>query len=166
MSTVERPRLSFWQKLYLPEIFRGLVITFRHLVEPRKFTLRYPEEKPVLPRGYRGAPTLVRDDEGREKCVACSMCEVVCPPKAIRIQPAEIQDPNSKIERYPEEFQINMLRCIFCGLCEEACPENAIVLLQDFSLADYTREELIFDKRKLYELGGTIPDPIKKWKRK
>ena len=80
---VDRPQLTFWERTYLPQILKGMWITLRHLWKPT-FTRRYPEEKPPLYGAYRGAPTLVKDPEGRVKCVACQLCEFVCPPKAIR----------------------------------------------------------------------------------
>ncbi len=88
-----------------------------------------------MPDGYRGAPTLVRDEEGREKCVSCQLCEFICPPRAIRIKPGEIplDSPNAKVEKAPQAFDIDMIRCIYCGLCEEVCPEEAIFLLKDYA---------------------------------
>ena len=124
-----------------------------------KVTLQYPEEKPVLPPNYRGVPTLVKDPNGREKCVSCQLCEFVCPPKAIRITPGSVpedQEDREHVEKAPQEFEINMLRCIYCGYCEEVCPEEAIFLQNEYSLSGYTRDEMINDKAKLYELGGTL----------
>lgn len=164
--TVERKRLNFIERLYIPQVVGGLWITLKNLFRP-KVTLSYPEQQPVLPRGYRGAPTLVKDTLGREKCVSCQLCEFVCPSKAIKVTPGEI-DPNSEyayIEKAPRQFTINMLRCIYCGLCQEACPEKAIVLQDTYSLNSTSRADLIFDKEQLYAMGGTVPDRIMKWKR-
>ncbi|MBI4027622.1 MAG: NADH-quinone oxidoreductase subunit I [Verrucomicrobia bacterium] len=171
---VQRRELTLWEQLYFPALLAGFAITLRHFFmtlfgdRRKKVTLEYPEEKWPVPRGYRGAPTLVRDQEGREKCVACQLCEFVCPPRAITIQPGELPSDakNSKIEKFPEKFQINMLRCIYCGFCEEVCPEQAIFLQQEYSLTGYSREELIHDKQKLFELGGVMEDKIFKWKNK
>ena len=163
---VERKRLSFWERLYLPQIVSGLFITLKNIFKPR-VTLEYPDQSPTLPVGYRGAPTLVKDSEGREKCVSCQLCEFVCPSKAIRVTPGAI-DPNgeySHVEKAPKEFQINMLRCIFCGLCQEACPEKAIVLQNEFSINGYSRGEFVRNKAALYAAGGVLPDKIKKWKK-
>ena len=163
---VERKRLNFFERLYLPQIVSGLIITLKNLFRP-KVTLSYPDQRPTLPDGYRGGPTLVKDSQGRQKCVSCQLCEFVCPSKAIRITPGSI-DPDGEyfyIEKAPKEFQINMLRCIFCGMCEEVCPEKAIVLQDNFTFAAQSREEMIFDKQRLYEAGGTLPDKIMKWKR-
>ena len=84
IKIVERRPLSFAEKTYLPQIIAGLKVTWDNLVKP-PVTLQYPDERPVIPAGYRGVPTLVRDPHGREKCVSCQLCEFVCPPKAIRI---------------------------------------------------------------------------------
>src|SRR5256885_15248778 len=83
---VKRDKLSFWERLYLPAIVDGLKVTVRHFFG-KKVTMQYPEEKWVVPEGYRGAPYLVKDQVGRTKCVSCQLCEFVCPPKAIRIVP-------------------------------------------------------------------------------
>ena len=165
---VKRPQLSFWEKTYLPQILGGLWVTLKHIPR-RKITLQYPEEKPTLPEHYRGVPTLVRaKSDEHVKCVSCQLCEFVCPPKAIRItpgfRPEEALDSN--IEKEPKEFDIDMLRCIYCGYCEEVCPEEAIFLKKDFSAVGYTREEMIFNKEKLLELGGYHEDKIRKWQEK
>jgi NADH-quinone oxidoreductase subunit I len=164
VKKVRRTRSSLKDRLYLPAIFKGLGITFARMFR-KKVTMQYPEETWTFRDGYRGAPVLIKDDEGRPKCVACSLCEYVCPPKAIYIVPQELEAGNN-VERGPAVFNINMLRCIFCGLCEEACPEEAIVMSKDAILWGATRAELIHDKETLYELGGMRPDPIKKWKAK
>ena len=161
---VARKSQTFLERIYLPAIWRGMKITFSRLFK-KKVTMQYPEETWTVQDEYRGAPVLVKDDEGREKCVACSLCEFVCPPKAIFIKPGEL-DPGNPVERGPQEFDINMLRCIFCGLCEEACPEEAIFMSKEFVLWGPTRQDLIHDKEKLYEMGGIRPDPIKKWANK
>ncbi len=162
---VERKPLSLAEKSYVPQIASGLKLTFKNLFKP---TLQYPEQRPEIPQGYRGVPTLVKDPNGREKCVSCQLCEFVCPPKAIRIQPGEIPEEaeTAHVEKAPKAFDINMLRCIYCGLCEEVCPEEAIFLQDLYSVAGYSREELVFDKAKLYELGGTLPDSHYKWDKK
>lgn len=163
---VKRIPLRWWERLYLPAVWNGLRVTLRHFFR-RKVTLRYPEEKWVVPPGYRGAPYLVRDQEGRTKCVSCQLCEFICPPKAIRIvPPGPNPDPDAgNVEKRPKEFEIDMLRCIFCGYCQEVCPEEAIFLLQDYSLNSLAREDLVYDMDKLLALGGTHHDPHMKWKR-
>jgi NADH-quinone oxidoreductase subunit I len=164
---VERPKLTWAERLYLPQIIRGLLITLRHIPR-KKHTMQYPEERPTLHGAYRGVPVLVKDPEGRVKCVACQLCEFVCPPKAIRIIPGERDAirPDGNVEKEPKEFEIDMLRCIYCGLCQEACPEEAIFLKRDFAITGYRREEFILKKEKLLEMGGVHDDQVWKWKHK
>ena len=167
-KVIERRPLSWAEKTYLPQIITGLSITLKNMFR-KQVTLQYPEERPRIPAQYRGVPTLVKDPNGREKCVSCQLCEFVCPPKAIRITPGEISeddDGREHVEKAPQEFDINMLRCIYCGFCEEVCPEEAIFLQGEYSLSGYTREEMIYKKNKLYELGGTLPDEHYKWDKK
>jgi NADH-quinone oxidoreductase subunit I len=166
-KVIERKPLSLAERSNLPQIVSGLKTTVSHMFR-KKVTLQYPEVRPTIPEGYRGVPTLVHDPHGREKCVSCQLCEFVCPPKAIRITPGEI-DPEAEtahVEKAPKEFEIDMLRCIYCGLCEEVCPEEAIFLQDVYSMTGYSREEMVNDKEKLYELGGTLPDHHYKWDKK
>jgi NADH-quinone oxidoreductase subunit I len=175
---VKRAQLSWWERLYVPTILAGIKVTWRHF---RKTLFGgetaaqkvaggfYPEVPWTVQPGYRGAPYLVRDQDGHTKCVSCQLCEFVCPPKAIKIippgpggQPAERQNA----EKMPQEFEINMLRCIFCGFCQEVCPEEAIFLLKDYSLSGHSRDEMIYDKEKLLALGGTHAGVKKREKKK
>ncbi|RRJ94427.1 NADH-quinone oxidoreductase subunit I [Opitutaceae bacterium TAV4] len=164
---VERKPLTLLERSYLPQIASGLKTTLKHMVA-KPVTMEYPEQRPEIPPGYRGAPTLVYDPHGREKCVSCQLCEFVCPPKAIRITPGEIpsDDPNAHVEKRPQEFKIDMLRCIYCGLCQEVCPEEAIWLQNHYTVTGFTRDELVNNKQKLYEMGGTLPDEHYKWDKK
>ena len=161
---VKRPKLSWWERLYVPAFLGGLKVTLRHFFK-KKVTMQYPEEKWVVPEGYRGAPYLVRNPEGRVKCVACQLCEFICPPRAITIKPEEIPSDSrfAKVEKRPREFDIDMIRCIYCGLCEEVCPEQAIFLRKDYAIVGTTRAEMVHDKRKLYELGGVFSGLVHKW---
>ena len=171
---VQRPKLTLSEKLYLPAVAAGLFITFRHLVNRltgrTKVTMQYPEQKwdESLPEWYRGAPTLVTDEWGRERCVACQLCEFICPPRAITIKPEEIPAAErwGKVEKRPQEFAIDMIRCIYCGLCQEVCPEQAIFLRKDYSITGYSRMEMKHDKAKLLELGGVMPGLVNKWNEK
>ena len=138
-------KLSLWEKLYLPEIARGLLTTIKHLFRP-KFTRQYPEEKWEAPAAFRGRPVLVMDDNGAERCVACGLCSRVCPPLAIEVQASETELLK---ERFPVRFEINMLRCIFCGFCEEVCPEEAIVMSKDYELVYTKYDDAIYGKDKL-----------------
>ncbi|MEJ5245788.1 MAG: NADH-quinone oxidoreductase subunit NuoI [Bacteroidota bacterium] len=148
--------LTFWQKIYIPEIAKGLALTFKNMVRP-KFTMEYPEEKFIPPASYRGRPVLVLEETGEERCVACGLCSRVCPALAIEVQAAETEREK---ERYPEKFEINMLRCIFCGLCEEVCPEEAIVMSKDYELAFTNREDAIYGKDKLLTPISQLKDRI------
>jgi len=172
---VKREKLSFWERLYLPSIAGGFKITARHLwrtlVKGQNAAKRvaggyYPEVPWTVDPGYRGAPYLVRDQEGQTKCVSCQLCEFVCPPKAIKITPPGpegVAADRPKAEKMPAEFEIDMLRCIFCGFCEEVCPEEAIFLQKDYSLTGLSRAEMVYNKEKLLALGGTHAG-IQKWK--
>jgi len=164
---VRRKKLNWWERLYLPAIIGGFKVSLRHFFK-KKVTLQYPEEKWMVPAGYRGAPYLVTDQAGRTKCVSCQLCEFVCPPKAIRIiPPGKAKTPEAgNVEKAPKEFDINMLRCIFCGYCQEVCPEEAIFLMKDYSLTGGSRDEMIYNKEKLLALGGVHHDTIRKWDRK
>ena len=135
-----------------------------------KVTMQYPEEKwdAELPEYYRGAPTLVTDERGRERCVACQLCEFICPPRAITITPEQIPHGErfEKVEKRPAEFKIDMIRCIYCGMCEEVCPEQAIYLQKDYLVVGETRAAMVHDKAKLYEIGGLKTGLVNKWDEK
>lgn len=148
--------LSLLEKIYIPEIFKGLALTFKTMFRP-KFTMQYPEEKFVPPASYRGRPVLVEEKNGEERCVACGLCSRVCPALAIEVQAAETEREK---ERYPERFEINMLRCIFCGFCEEVCPEEAIIMSKDYELAFTNREDAIYGKDKLLIPVNQLQDRI------
>lgn len=137
-------RLTFLEKIYLPEIFKGLWYTLKQMFKP-KVTMMYPEERWDPPAIFRGRPVLV-EDNGKERCVACGLCARACPPLAISMQAEETEDEK---ERYPAFFEINMLRCIYCGFCEEVCPEEAIVMSKDYDLVYHSRAEAIYGKDKL-----------------
>lgn len=138
-------KLSFSERIYIPEILRALGYTLKQMFMP-KFTMRYPEEKWDPPAIFRGRPVLV-EDNGKERCVACGLCARACPPLAISMQANE--DSDDPKERYPDFFEINMLRCIYCGYCEEVCPEEAIVMSKDYDIVFESREEAIYDKERL-----------------
>jgi len=147
-------KMSLWERLYFPEIIRGLITTFKHLFRP-KFTRQYPEERWDPPASFRGRPVLVMEDNGVERCVACGLCSRVCPPLAIEVRASETELMK---ERYPVVFEINMLRCIFCGFCEEVCPEEAIVMSKEYELnftdpaqGIYGKDKLLIRKAQLQE---------------
>jgi NADH-quinone oxidoreductase subunit I len=143
-------------------MFRGLFIVLKYAFK-RPVTLRYPEEKRKLAARSRGRHYLTKWEDGKERCVGCELCAIVCPAQAIYVKAAQNTpgDMHSHGERYAKDFQINMLRCIYCGYCEEACPTGAIILSSEYELASYSREELIFTKDKLTEKrpGDSGRDP-------
>lgn len=141
---IHRKDLSWWDKLYIPQILKGLTVTAAQIFRP-KFTRQYPEERWTPPPSFRGRPVLVEEND-TERCVACGLCARVCPALAIEVQGSETEIWK---ERYPVKFEINMLRCIFCGFCEEVCPEEAIVMSQEFELTFTRQEDGIFGKDKL-----------------
>lgn len=144
-QTHDKYKLTFWEKIYIPEILKGMKLTFEQMIK-KKETREYPEERWVPPPSYRGAPVLVLEENGVERCVACGLCARVCPALAIEVQAAETSDEK---ERYPELFEINMLRCIFCGFCEEVCPEEAIVMSPTYELVFTEYQDAVFGKEKL-----------------
>lgn len=147
--------LNFWQRIYLPEIFKGLRLTISQIFKP-KFTYMYPEERFDPPASFRGRPILVQED-GVERCVACGLCSRVCPALAIEVQAAETE---LEKERYPTKFEINMVRCIFCGFCEEVCPEEAIIMSDQYELVFDSQEEAIFGKDKLLFSADDVRDRL------
>src|ERR1700704_6496782 len=153
---VERKPMTPVEKIYLWNIFKGMLITFRHIWK-RKATIKYPEQKRPFSAVFRGLHVLNRDEEGRERCTACGLCAVACPAEAITMEGAERKPGEEGLyreEKYAAKYEINMLRCIFCGLCEEACPKDAIYLSETFTPADYQRKQFIYNKQDLL-----IPDP-------
>ncbi len=173
---VQRPKLAWHEKLFISTLYKGLCITIGHAVKNIRsvmkggrngVTMQYPEEKwdAELPDYYRGAPALVTDEQDRERCVSCQLCEFICPPKAIKIIPGEIpsDDPWAKVEKRPKVFEIDMIRCIYCGMCEEVCPEQAIYLRKDYAITGESRAEMVHDKEKLYQIGGKRVGLVNKW---
>ncbi len=137
MVLVKQRELTLGERFYFKTLFAGLVYTFKNLFKP-KVTRQYPEVKLEPKPSFHGVPVLVQDRDGNSKCVACGLCEFVCPPIAISIVAEET--PRG-IEKQPKEFVIDMLRCIECGYCEEVCPEEAIVMSQEYELTGSTRDD-------------------------
>jgi NADH dehydrogenase (ubiquinone) Fe-S protein 8 len=135
--------------LYLTELFRGLLITLQYFFR-RKVTLNYPFEKGVLSSRFRGEHALRRYISGEERCIACKLCEAICPAQAITIEAEPRYNNNS---RRTIRYDIDMTKCIFCGFCQEACPVDAIVEGPNFEYATETHEELLFNKEKLLKNG-------------
>ena len=134
-------------------LLRTIWTVFLHMFRKRA-TVQYPEQKPYLPPRYRGRIVLTRDPDGAERCVACYLCAVACPVDCIALQAAE--DETGR--RFPEFFRINFSRCIFCGMCEEAFPTDAIQFTPDFEMAEYNRQNLVYEKDDLLINGpGKYP---------
>ena len=132
----------------LLEVIDGLYLTIKYFFK-RKVTLNYPFEKGFLSPRFRGEHALRRYESGEERCIACKLCEAVCPAQAIYIE-AEPRDDGS---RRTTRYDIDMTKCIYCGFCQESCPVDAIVEGPNFEFATETREELIYDKSKLLDNG-------------
>ena len=143
--------------VFLAELVSGLWLTLRYMFRP-KATLNYPYEKgPISPR-FRGEHALRRYPNGEERCIACKLCEAVCPALAITIEAEPREDGSRRTTRY----DIDMVKCIYCGFCAEACPVDAIVEGQNFEFATETREELIYNKEKLLANGDRWETEISK----
>jgi NADH-quinone oxidoreductase subunit I len=154
---VSKKPMNIWERMYLPAIFKGMIITFGHMFKKRP-TIDYPEKTRPFSETFRGLHVLNRDEEGRENCTACGLCAVACPAEAITMDAAERlpgEENLYKEEKYAAKYEINMLRCIFCGLCEEACPKDAIYLSQTFAPSNYGRDGFIYGKKDLL-----IPNPV------
>lgn len=134
--------------LFLSELLRGLWMVLQYFFR-RKVTLNYPFEKAVLSPRFRGEHALRRYFSGEERCIACKLCEAVCPAQAITIETESRLDNSRKTSRY----DIDMTKCIFCGLCQEACPVDAIVEGPNYEYSVFKRQNLIYNKEKLLKNG-------------
>ena len=140
--------INFFKKTLLIEIFDSLILTLKYFFK-KKVTINYPFEKGALSSRFRGEHVLRRYESGEERCIACKLCEAVCPAQAIIIEAEPRDDGSRKTTRY----DIDMTKCIYCGFCQESCPVDAIVEGPNFEFATETREELIYDKEKLLDNG-------------
>ncbi|HXP95505.1 MAG TPA: NADH-quinone oxidoreductase subunit NuoI [Telmatospirillum sp.] len=132
----------------LAELLSGLAVTLRYFFSP-KVTINYPYEKGPLSPRFRGEHALRRYANGEERCIACKLCEAICPAQAITIEASPRADGSRRTTRY----DIDMTKCIYCGFCQEACPVDAIVEGPNFEFAAETRAELMYDKAKLLSNG-------------
>ena len=146
--------------IFLLEFVKALAIAIKEIFKSKK-TINYPFEKGKISPRFRGEHALRRYPNGEERCIACKLCEAVCPAQAITIEAKPMADGSRKTARY----DIDMLKCIYCGLCEESCPVDAIVQGPNFEFGTETREELYYNKEKLLENGDkweqTLAENIK-----
>ncbi|XP_004503358.1 uncharacterized protein [Cicer arietinum] len=139
---------SSMNTLFLTELVRGLMLTLKYFFD-KNVTINYPFEKGPLSPRFRGEHALRRYPTGEERCIACKLCEAICPAQAITIEAEEREDGSRRTTRY----DIDMTKCIYCGFCQEACPVDAIVEGPNFEFSTETHEELLYDKEKLLENG-------------
>jgi len=138
------------RSLFLKEFLDATVLSMRYFFAP-KATINYPNEKgPVSPR-FRGEHALRRYPSGEERCIACKLCEAVCPALAITIEAGPRRNDGT---RRTTRYDIDMVKCIYCGFCQEACPVDAIVEGPNYEFAVETREELLYDKQRLLDNGA------------
>jgi len=163
MTVRVRERVGFtaYERSYLPEVTRGVLITLRHLFgnlfgrrKTRDLqTVNYPEEQRVYPPRYRGQHRLLTRADGSPRCVACYMCSTACPAYCIHIVAAA--SPDGAIEKYPQSFEIDLLRCIYCGFCVEACPEDAIRMDSGLHTPPfYNRDDAVVGRVDLMSFAG------------
>jgi NADH-quinone oxidoreductase subunit I len=172
VKVVRRRELTFWEKLYVPQILSGLKITFRHFFRnlflhtahlagrlrnvPASATIQFPEERRPLMSRFRSRHRLTRRQDDTPRCVGCMLCETVCPARCITIVPGEHPDPN--VEKYPVRFDIDLGMCVYCGYCVEACPEDAIRMDTGIlDLAAYSRAAMRLDIHELMDPGLRKP---------
>ena len=144
MASLDRTARAF----LLTELVSGFALTLKYMFKP-KVTVNYPHEKGPLSPRFRGEHALRRYPNGEERCIACKLCEAICPAQAITIE-AEPRDDGS---RRTTRYDIDMTKCIYCGFCQEACPVDAIVEGPNFEFSTETREELMYNKDKLLANG-------------
>ncbi len=173
-KVIKRKELGFWDKTYLPAVGRGLWITSRHFFRNMFFqtlhlfglaknfsgavTYQYPEEQRPLSKRTRTRHRLTKREDGSPRCVACMMCETVCPARCINIVAKENPDPN--IEKMPASFDLDLGMCVYCGYCVEVCPEDAIRMdTRILDIAAYSREGMKLDMEKLLNPTTSPADP-------
>jgi len=169
---MKRRELTFWDRTYLPAVFAGLVITSRHFFRnmalhtlhmfglfrhvPASVTFQYPEQKRPTAKRLRTRHRLTQRDDGSPRCVACMMCETICPARCINIVASEHPDPN--IEKVPASFDLDLGKCVYCGFCVEVCPEDAIRMdTQIHDISAYSRKDMMLDIKELLNPRSTPP---------
>lgn len=153
MYKIDRKPLSFWERLYVVGIWKGMMITVGHILRnlrnrKRMPTYSYPEEKKEILPGYRAEHRLMLRPDGTARCTACMLCATACPADCIHIEAEEVLDPT--VEKRAKEYTIDLLRCVFCGFCVEACPCDAIRMdTMKVNNAGFSREDFMLDIRYL-----------------
>jgi NADH-quinone oxidoreductase subunit I len=148
MSKAIRSFIQFMHSLMLLELFRGLAVTMKYFFKP-KVTVQYPEEKTPQSYRFRGLLALRRYANGEERCIACKLCEAVCPALAITIDSEQRDDGSRRTTRY----DIDLFKCIYCGFCEESCPVDSIVTTRIHEFHFEKRSESVLDKDTLLAIG-------------
>ena len=151
--------ISFFKSFMLIELFKGMALTGRHFLAPN-ITIQFPEEKTPLSPRFRGLHALRRYENGEERCIACKLCEAVCPAMAITIESDVRADGSRRTTRY----DIDLTKCIFCGFCEESCPVDSIVETPIFEYHGEKRGDLYFTKEMLLAVGDRYEPLIAKTK--
>ncbi len=146
---------NYFKSLFLWEMLKGMRLTGRHLFK-RKITVQYPEEKTPQSHRFRGLHALRRYPNGEERCIACKLCEAVCPAVAITIESEQRDDGTRRTTRY----DIDLTKCIFCGFCEESCPVDSIVETRIFEYHGEKRGDLLMTKDKLLAVGDLAEKQI------
>lgn len=152
--------MKFFRQAYaflLKEIFIGHALTLKYFFK-KKVTINYPYEKGQISPRFRGEHALRRYPNGEERCIACKLCEAICPAQAITIEAEERADGSRRTTKY----DIDMIKCIYCGLCQEACPVDAIVEGPNFEFSTESREELYYNKEKLLANGDRFEYALRK----
>lgn len=175
----KRRTLTFWERIYLPAILQGLLVTNRHFWrnlflhlahrvgffrdQPASVTIQYPDQQRQTSSRLRTRHRLTKRADGTPRCVGCMMCETVCPARCIYIVPGEHPDPN--VEKYARSFDIDLGKCVYCGYCVEVCPEDAIRMdTQRHDIAAYSRDGMWLNIRELLNPGSQPPNaPPKKY---
>lgn len=146
---------NYVQSLFLWELLKGLQLTGRYMFK-RKITVQYPEEKTPQSHRFRGLHALRRYPNGEERCIACKLCEAVCPAVAITIESEAREDGSRRTTKY----DIDLAKCIFCGFCEESCPVDSIVETRIFEYHGENRDDLLMTKERLLEVGDKVEAQI------
>ena len=150
-----RPLREYFDTWFLTELLRGMCVT-GHSLFKRKVTVQYPEEKTPLSPRFRGLHALRRYPNGEERCIACKLCEAVCPAMCISIESEERPDGTRRTTRY----DIDLFKCIYCGFCEEACPTDAVVMTRHFEFHMEERGQAVIDKEHLLQHGDKLERQI------